>query len=67
MNDIIYSSDKMNKNEDIETKHDTVQFKKDKLMCHIPFIEEMILKLKGTKFEKNWQTMFNCITSDKKK
>ena len=53
------------KNED--ATEDTIQFKKDKLMCHVPFIKKMIEKFKGTEFEGKWQTMLTCIVSNHKR
>lgn len=44
-----------------------IELKKKTLLHHVPFIREMIVNLKGTEFEAKWQTMFDCITSDKKR
>lgn len=57
----------MDQLKDFEDPKDTIQFKKDKLLCHIPLIEAMIAKMKGTEFQSKWETMLNCIVSDKKK
>lgn len=54
-------------NKEVETERDTIQFKKDKLLCHVPFIEGMIAKTRGTEYESKWQTMLKCIVSDRKK
>ena len=33
---------------------------------HLDFVEKMLKKTEGTKFENMWKHMNNCITSDRK-
>lgn len=57
----------MNAFDEAESEMDTVQFKKTKLLGHLPFIELMIIKTQGTELQQKWITMQRCIKSDKKK
>lgn len=52
--------------DDIDIERNPIEYKKNRLSKHVPFILQMITKLKGTDFEKIWNTMHNCIVSDKK-
>lgn len=58
--------DNPNEPVDIGITEDPIGYKKRRLSKHVPFIQTMIEKLKGTKFERIWQMMFDCINSDKK-
>lgn len=40
---------------------------KESLKQHLPFINEMLEKFKGTKSEEIWQRMFKLIISDTQK
>lgn len=54
---------KLNATEDLGP----ISYKKNVLSCHVPFILQMIDKVKGTEFEEKWKLMHECIISDKKK
>lgn len=58
--------DNQNEPVDIGIRDDLIGYKKKRLSKHVPFIHTMIEKLKGTKFERIWQMMVDCIDSDKK-
>lgn len=52
--------------DDFDIEENPIEYKKSRLSIHVPFIIQMIAKLEGTEFEKIWNTMHNCIVSDKK-
>lgn len=46
---------------------DLIKVKKETLMPHVGFVQQMLTKMKGNEEEAKWQAMYNCIVSDKKK
>lgn len=40
--------------------------KQDTLKRHIPFVEEMLVKVKGSRYEKNLKLTLEIITSNRK-
>lgn len=56
----------MDKNQVIDIKKNPIEYKKSRLLEHIPFITEVIARVEGTGYEHIWETMYNCIMNDKK-
>ena len=42
-------------------------YKKDMLTRHLPYVKNMLEKVRNTEYEKKWQQMYTCIVSDKKR
>lgn len=43
-----------------------IEMKHAVLYKHLEFVVEMLRKFKDTKFGNTWQSMYDCITSDRK-
>lgn len=56
----------MDVNDTIESDNDLMQYKKERLMFHNEFINQMIRSTKD-EYQKKWKTMHDCINSVKKK
>lgn len=44
-----------------------IELKKKTLLPFLPYVEKMLLKLRGNKYEDYWVKMRDCIQNDKKR